>query len=383
MSGPSDDPSSDDGASAGWLERAGRRLIRAGGLERVAIGVASTALAFLIGLVIVAVSGYSPLAFVVQMLVGVLGSERGIALTLRESTIFILSGVSVAVAFRAGIFNIGVHGQLIFGGLATVMSILYLAPSLPENAVGGWLLIVLGTACGIVAGGLYGALPGALKAYANANEIITTIMLNFIALGVGLFLLVGPFQGEGIQEARTDSLPDHAAFPDLVFGTGSFSLVGLAIALATVAVTYVLLTRTRVGYDMVTSGQQAAAARYAGVDDGRTIVGTMTLSGMIAGLAGAVFGIMVLGGFVNPYGINTYGFDAIAVSLLAANNPLGVVPAGVLFGGLARGGSFIGVTTDVPSQLVDGIVGLVVLFVAAPELFRMAALRRYGRGGDR
>ena len=370
-------------APDGWRERAARRLIRAGGLERVAIGFASTTLAFLIGLVIVAAAGHSPVEFLVEMLNGILGSERGIALTLRESTIFILAGVSVAIAFRAGVFNIGVHGQLIFGGLAAVMTILYLAPYLPENAAGGWTLLVLGTICGIVVGGLYAALPGVLKAYAEANEIITTIMLNFIALGVGLYLLTGPFQGEGIQEARTESLPDHAAFPDLVFSTGSFSIVGLAIALATVLASAVLLARTRTGYDMVTSGQQERAARYSGVDAKRTIVGTMTLSGMIAGLTGAVFGIMVLQGFVDPHGINTYGFDAIAVSLLAANNPLGVVPAGVLFGGLARGGSFIGVTTDIPSQLVDGVVGLVVLFVAAPELFRMAAIRRYGRGGER
>ena len=362
--------------------RVTRVLIDAGGLERVAIGVASATLALLVGLVIVAASGYSPVVFVVEMVDGIVGSERGIALTLRESSIFILTGVSVAVAFRAGIFNIGVHGQLILGGLAAVMTILYLAPYFPENAVGGWSLVVLGTVAGIVVGGLYAALPGALKAYAAANEIITTIMLNFIALGVGLYLLTGPFQGEGIQEARTDSLPEHATFPELVFSTGSFSLVGLGVALATVVGAYVLLTRTRIGYDMVTSGKQQSAARYSGVDARRTIVGTMTLSGMIAGLAGAVFGIMVLEGFVDPHGINTYGFDAIAVSLLAANNPLGVVPAGLLFGALSRGGSFIGVTTDIPSQLVDGVVGLVVLFVAAPELFRMAARRRYGRGGD-
>ncbi|MHC3437257.1 ABC transporter permease [Natrialbaceae archaeon A-gly3] len=356
-------------------------MIRAGSLERIAIGFASAALAVVIGLVIVAAAGHSPVVFVTEMLDGVIGSERGMALALRESTIFILAGVSVAVAFRAGIFNIGVHGQLIFGGLAAVMTILYLAPYLPENGTGGWVLILAGTICGIVAGGLYGALPGALKAYAGANEIITTIMLNFIALGVGLYLLAGPFQGEGIQEPRTDSLPDHVEFPEVVFATGSFSLVGLAIALATVVLTYVLLTRTRIGYDMVTSGKQQSAARYSGVDAKRTIVGTMTLSGMIAGLTGAVFGIMVLQGFVDPHGINTYGFDAIAVSLLAANNPLGVVPAGLLFGGLERGGSFIGVATDIPPQLVDGVVGLVVLFVAVPELFRMAALRRYG--GDR
>ena len=364
------------------LEAIGHRLASTGGLERIAIGLASATTALLIGLVIVAATGYSPVEFLTEMVRGIFGSERGIALTLRESTIYILAGVAVAVAFRAGIFNIGVHGQLILGGLAAVVSILAIAPLLPENTVTGWLLILLGSAVGIVVGGLYGAIPGVLKAYADANEIITTIMLNFIALGLGLFLLNGPFQGEGIQEPRTDSLPDHVEFPQLLFSSGSFSLVGLAIAVMTVVAMSYLLTRTRVGYDMVTSGKQESAAIYSGVRAKRTVVGTMTLSGMIAGLAGAVFGIMVLGGFVNPNGITTYGFDAIAVSLLAANNPLGVIPAGVLFGGLTRGSSFIGITTDIPSQLVDGVIGLVVLFVAVPELFRMAAKRRYSPGGD-
>lgn len=369
--------------SQGRLEAIGRRLAGAGGIERIAIGISSATAALLIGLVIVAATGYSPVQFLNEMVRGIFGSERGIALTLRESTIFILTGVSVAVAFRAGIFNIGVHGQLIFGGLAAVVSILALAPLFPENAVGGWALILIGIVVGVIVGGLYGALPGALKAYADANEIITTIMLNFIALGLGLFLLNGPFQGEDIQEPRTDSLPDHVEFPQLLFSSGSFSIVGLAIAVVTVVATSYLLTRTRVGYDMVTSGKQEAAAVYSGVRAKRTIVGTMTLSGMIAGLAGAVFAIMVVGGFVNPNGINTYGFDAIAVSLLAGNNPLGVIPAGLLFGGLTRGGSFIGITTDIPSQLVDGVMGLVVLFVAAPELFRIGARRWYDSGGER
>ncbi|PSP95154.1 ABC transporter permease [Halobacteriales archaeon QS_4_62_28] len=357
-------------------------MLTAGVVERLGIGIASVVLAFVVGLCIVAAAGYSPLIFLNEMLLGALGSQRGIALTLRESSLYILTGVAVAVAFRAGIFNIGVQGQFIVGGLSATMAILRLAPFLPTGAVGGVALIVLGSLVGIAVGGAYAALPGALKAYADANEIITTIMLNFIALGVVLYLISGPFQGEGRQEPRTDSLPEYVEFPSLLFETGSFSVVGLVVALASVAVAYVLLTRTRMGYDMVTSGKQASAALYSGVRAERTIIGTMTFSGMVAGLTGAVFSIMVLGGYVDPQGIHTYGFDAIAVSLLAANNPLGVVPAGVLFGGLSRGGSFIGITTDIPAQLVDGVIGLVILFVAAPELFRMAA-RRTGLGSER
>jgi simple sugar transport system permease protein len=373
--------SGEAGTAQSLVERAADRMLAAGALERIGIGVASVVLAFAVAVVVIAAAGYSPAEFFGEMLVGVLGSERGIALTLRESTVYVLTGVAVAVAFRAGIFNIGVQGQFLFGGLAATMTVLWLAAVLPGGAVGGAVLIVLGSVAGIVVGGLYAAFPGALKAYTNANEIITTIMLNFIALGVILYLISGPFQGDR-QEPRTESLPGYVDFPSVVFDTGSFSLVGLLVALLTVVGAYVLLTRTRMGYDMVTSGKQASAAVYSGVHAERTIVGTMTISGMIAGLTGALFAIMVLGGFVAPGGIHTYGFDAIAVSLLAANNPLGVVPAGFLFGALARGGSFIGITTDIPAQLVDGVVGLVILFVAAPELFRLAA-RRFGLGGEK
>jgi simple sugar transport system permease protein len=131
----------------------------------------------------------------------------------------------------------------------------------------------------------------------------------------------------------------------------------------------------------VTSGYQQRAADYSGVNSNRTIITTMTFSGMVAGLAGAIFAIMILGYYSDPSTFPTFGFDAIAVSLLAANNPLGVIPAGILFGALDAGGQYIGFTLDVPAELVDGVIGLIVLFVAAPELFRMSA-RRVGLGGD-
>jgi simple sugar transport system permease protein len=166
----------------------------------------------------------------------------------------------------------------------------------------------------------------------------------------------------------------------VVYDNPDFSVVGFGVALLVVVLVAVLMARTTVGYDMVTSGYQLSAATFSGVDARRTIVTTMALSGMVAGVAGAVFAIMIQGYYSDPAGVGTYGFDAIAVSLLAANNPLGVVPAGLLFGGLDSAGSYISINSDVPVQLIDGVVGLVVLFVAVPELFRMAA-RRTGLGG--
>ncbi|GAA0214239.1 ABC transporter permease [Halobacterium noricense] len=375
---------SDDGPgrARALLDDAAVRMLEATALQRLGIAMASTALALAIGLVVVAAAGYDPVTFLADVFEGAFGDENSIGRTLKFTTMFVLVGVAVAVAFRAGVFNIGVQGQFIVGGFATVVSILWLAPLLPAGTVGGIALLVLGTLAGVVAGGLYAAIPGALKAYGDANEIITTIMLNFIAVGVVGYLVEGPLRGEGNRAPNTARIPEYVSLPSVVFDSPDFSLVGLAVALVVVGVVSVVMIRTRVGYDMVTSGHQEAAATFSGVDAGRTVVTTMAFSGMVAGVAGAVFAIMIQGYYSDPGGVATYGFDAIAVSLLAANNPLGVVPAALLFGGLDSAGTHIGINSDVPPQLIDGIVGLVVLFVAAPELFRMAA-RRTGLGGER
>ncbi|MFP8955432.1 ABC transporter permease [Natrialbaceae archaeon A-CW3] len=363
------------------LDRAADRMLNASVYERIGIAIGSTTLAILIGLVIVAAVGHDPVQFARDMVVGAFGSERAFSRTLQFTTLFILAGVAVAVAFRAGVFNIGVQGQLIIGGISCVLAIIWIAPFLPTGVFGGVVLILVGLVAAAVTGGLYGALPGALKAYYGANEIITTIMLNFIAIGLVGWAVDGPLRPEDARSVRTAYLPDNVAFPQLVFENPNFSIVGLLLALAVAVVISVVMTRTSFGYDMVTSGYQEPAATFSGVASKHMIVMTMTVSGMIAGLVGAVFAIMVQGYFIDPSGIGNYGFDAIAVSLLAANNPIGVVPAALLFGALDSSSSYVQIHSGVPVQLIDGIVGLVVLFVAAPELFRMIA-ERTGLGGD-
>jgi simple sugar transport system permease protein len=373
--------SGDTGGVRLAFERAADRMLRASVLERAFIAVASTSLALLVGAMVVALSGYDAVEFVSSLLYGAFGTRSNVAFTLRQSTMLILAGVAVAVAFRAGVFNIGVQGQFVVGGFATAVTILGLTPYLPGGVVGGVALMLLGTVAGILGGGAYAALPGLMKAYADANEVITTIMLNFIASGVVFFVVDRFLRPEGAAAPNTERFPDYADLPPVVFGSPSFSVVGLGVALAAVAVVAVVMARTRFGYDLVTSGHQAAAATYSGVDHRRTVVTTMTFSGMVAGLTGALFVIMILGYYSDPNTYPTFGFDAIAVSLLAANNPLGVVPAGLLFGGLDAGQQYIGFTLDIPPELVDGVIGLVVLFVATPELFRMAG-RRVGLGED-
>ena len=356
-------------------------MTRATVIERFLIAIASIALALVLGAIIVAATGYDPLLFVYSLLYGAIGNASNIAFTLRQSTMLILAGVAVAVAFRAGVFNIGVQGQFVVGGFATAVTILVLAPVLPGGIFGGVLLVVITTLVGISAGGAYGALPGIMKAYADANEVITTIMLNFIATGVVFFIVDQFLRPAGAAAPNTEQFPEYVTLPPVLFEGGSFSVIGFAVALVTAVGVYFVMTRTRSGYDLVTSGYQQEAAAYSGVDPKRTIVSTMVFSGMIAGLTGSLFAIMILGYYSDPSTFPTYGFDAIAVSLLAANNPLAVIPSGLLFGGLDAGQQYISFTLDMPSELVDGIVGLVVLFVATPELFRLAG-HRAGLGGE-
>jgi simple sugar transport system permease protein len=326
---------------------------------------------------------YDPVAVYDQLFLGALGDVVGnptnsqFATTLAETTVLAFSGVAVAVAFRAGVFNIGAQGQLVVGALTTAVTLLFVAPLFGGLGVFGTVIVLLlGLLLGAVGGGLYGALPGALKAYADANEVITTIMLNFVATSVALYLVndASRFKDPESFANRTRGLPEFAQFPSVFFpARDDFSLLALAVGVLTLVTVWYLLTRTSFGYDLRTSGLQPQAAEYGGVDADRTIVSSMALSGALAGVGGAVYVLMVLGNFET--GIPSYGFDGITVSILAGNNPLGVGFAAFLFGVLKSGSIVVQVGSDVPPELVGVLRGLIILFVAMPEFFRMAGRR--------
>ncbi len=299
-----------------------------------------------------------------------------IAITLRETTILAFTGVAVAVSFRAGIFNIGTQGQMVVGALATALAVLAVAPAV-SGLFGTLLLVPLGLGVGALFGGFYGAIPGALKAYADANEVITTIMLNFVATGIVFFLVDSYFTAPDTQSVETATVPEYAAFPSIVFDSRTdFSLVALAFAVAILVGVYFLLEHTSFGYDLRTSGIQPESAEYGGVDAARTVVSSMAISGALGGIAGATYVLMVAGKFET--GFPAYGFDGITVSILAGNNPLGVAAAALLFGTLKSGTTVVQFATDVPPQLVGVLRGLIVLFVAMPEFFRMIGKRTVG-----
>ncbi|WP_323192261.1 ABC transporter permease [Halostella sp. PRR32] len=370
------------------------RLVDASARERILISFASLALALVVGAILLLASGafatcgspflvfggiefcYNPIEVYRVMLNGAIGSPYSIGLTLRETTLLILAGVAVAVTFQAGIFNIGTQGQFVVGGLAGAALVQYTADILPANAVGGILLFVLGLAAAGVAGALYGALPGVLLAYYDANEVITTIMLNFIATAVA-FTTVRSFLREGAA-VQTALVPDYAVPPSIVFPeASSFSVLIFIPTLLIAFGAHYMLKNSPLGYNIRLSGEQPAAAKYSGVDAKRVIVRTFTLSGLIGGLTGGVFVFMVLG-YWQP-SVPQVGFDGITVSVLAANNPLGVIPAAALFGVIKSGAIALDLQLGVPRQLAGVLRGIIILFVAMPEFMRMIG-RKFGLG---
>ncbi|WP_203229058.1 ABC transporter permease [Halobellus captivus] len=376
------------------------RLVGASATERILISTAALVLSILVGAVLVLIAGrmttctaneavyyfgtgfcYDPIVVFDRLFLGALGDpfsggwspDGQFSVTLRETTLLLFTGLSVALAFRAGIFNIGTQGQMVVGALATALGVLWVSP-LVSGVVGTVLLVPFGIVVGAVFGGLYGAIPGLLKAYADANEVITTIMLNFIATGVALYLVSGAFKDPESAANQTVPLPEYAQFPTVLFGgRQDFSLIALAFGILAIGGLYYLLEHTAFGYDVRTSGIQPDAAEYGGVDAARTIVASLTLSGALGGIAGAMYVMMVLGTFQT--GFPDYGFDGITVSILAGNNPLGVGIAALLFGVLKSGTTVVQFATDVPPQLVGVLRGLIILFVAMPEFFRLIGKR--------
>lgn len=395
--------------------RAIARLVDASVKERLVISVAALVLAVAVGFVIVTLAGlaasctthptifgvrtpscYDPFAVYSELFLGAIGHPEQVlfgtgtwtpldfrvASLLRSTTLLVFTGLAVAVSFRAGMFNIGVQGQLLLGALAAALATVYAAPLVPGGVVGTLVLVPVGIVAGALAGGVWGAIPGALKAYADANEVITTIMLNFVAANLAYVAVSTWFTPPDSSLVQTATIPAAARIPNVPFGfqpRDNFSLLGLLFAVALVVGVAYLLARTSFGYDLRTSGSQPEAAAYGGVKEKRTMVTSMGISGALGGISGAMLVLMVQGRWLSN--LPQLGFDGITVSILAGNNPLGVGFAALLFGVLKSGSAAIGFGTNVPPALVDVLRGLIILFVAMPEFFRLLG-GRLGVGGD-
>ena len=290
---------------------------------------------------------------------------RPITETLVATMPLIFTGLAVAISFRAGMFNIGGDGQLMIGALAATITAILLAGSMPAA-----VLLLLALLAATVAGGAWGFVPGFLKARTGAHEVITTIMLNYIAALVVFFVLRSPsLRAAGSTSPVSKNLTPIVDVPNIINLPNLRLDWGFVVALLMAVAVSWLLFRTTKGFELRASGFNLTAARYAGMSAGGAMMLAMTLSGALAGLGG---GFMVIGtvGQLTLDLSGGIGFTAIALALLAGLRPSGVVMAALLFGALSNGGKLMGVQSGIPYDLLVFIMALVIMFVAAPGLIR-------------
>ncbi|MEO8285701.1 MAG: ABC transporter permease [Chloroflexota bacterium] len=340
-------------------------------LQSFAVPLLSVFTALVIGgLVIWATTGdlfkvIGPNGAFVGLWQGAVGSPQNIAGTLMTSTPYIFAGLAVALAFKCGLFNIGAEGQLAVGAISSAF-VGYAVTGLPFP-----VHVFLALAAGLFGGLIWGAIPGFLKAYTGAHEVIITIMLNYIALSLVQYLLGGPMKDRspGNVTARSPLIKPEAEIPNFFVGTPWQMHYGVLLAFLAAFLVYFFLKRTTWGFQIRTVGANQHAARYAGMSVPRNIVLAMALSGLLAGAAGSVEVLGVT--YRQELGFGSgYGFDSIAIALLGRTNPFGVVAAAILFGGLKSGATQMQFNTQISGSIISVVQGLVLLFVSADVIIR-------------
>ena len=278
--------------------------------------------------------------------------------TLAAAAPLVLTGLAVGVGFKGGLFNIGGAGQVLVGGFFAALVGANVA-DLPAA-----IAFPLALAAGMLGGALYGFIPGALKAFTGAHEVVATIMLNSLAAFAIVGLVNDVFKIQGPTFARTGDV-GNAALP-ILFGYDGLFPFTLALIAASIA--YVVIFRTTLGFEIRTTGANPSAARYAGMSPRRLTILTMSLCGLFAGVAGAIE-ILSLGYYPAVFG-TTIGFAGITVALLGRANPIGIVLAALLLGGMRAGAPAMQITADIPLEIIDVIQGLILIFLAAETVIR-------------
>jgi general nucleoside transport system permease protein len=311
------------------------------------------------------ISAYSALAQ------GAFGSFNSVVSTLVLTTPLLLAGLGVAIGFRAGLFNIGAQGQFLMGAVGAVAVAVHFqnAPAI--------VAITAALIGGMIGGALWGLVPGLLKAISGAHEVVTTIMMNYIALAALAWIVSGPLQQPGSVPPTTPSV-GIAALPIVLGRTGH---IGIFIAFIAVPLAWFLLFRTTRGFEIRAVGANPDAARYAGIKPRRLIVLTMSIAGLLAGLAGACT-VLGISHQMNGTFSTSVGFDSITVALLGRSNPIGVMLAAILFGAMRAGAGPMQINAGVPVELVDVIQALILLFLIANVVFRRLLRLRGVRGSE-
>lgn len=340
----------------------------AGSLNNLARVVITLEMALIAGGVILELSGKNALDTYRVLFEWGLGTERARANSLLAATPIIFTGLGTAIAFRAGIFNVGVEGSLYMGALLAAWA------GFTFTDLPGLPLIVLAFAVGGIAGGVWGLIPGYLKARLRVDEVVTTIMFNYIAIEFTAYMVQsGPFFVPGMANAMSKTIAEQAQLPRMVERSQLNS--SFLVALACVGVMIFVMQRLRLGYETRMVGDNPLFARWSGIHVGATILKVMFISGLLGGLAGAGQVLGVHYNFTARFS-RGFGFDGMTIALLARNSPVGVLIGALLFGTLRSGGTTIELFTDVPIDLVDIVQALIIFFVAIDLSLDVLARRR-------
>ena len=331
-------------------------------------------LAFIVGAVFLVAMKADPVKAYGALIQGAFGSVSSITQTLVKATPLLLVGLGVCIAFRGGVINIGGEGQILMGALSATALALSL-PTLP-----GVVLLPACLVAGVLGGAVWGGVPGLLKARLGVNEILSTIMMNEIAIQLSNFLLRGPMidpeqVAAGTQIAQSAQLPEQVWLLRLVPRT--LLHAGAIIAVVMAVLVFIFLWRTTIGYRIRAVGLNPEAARFAGIPVPVYQALALVLGGAFAGLAGAVEVMGVQHRMLEGLS-GGYGFSGIVAALFGGLHPLGAIPASILFGGLLVGADKMQRAVQVPSALISALLGLVVLFVSSSNFWVRWQARRRG-----
>ena len=337
------------------------RLWNRTGFSDFVYSLSTIILALFIGAFLIFLSGYDVSKAYGSFFEGAFGNSYNIAQTLLKMIPLIFTGLAVAIGFRSGLFNIGGEGQLYWGAFVTALV------SLAFPKANGLTLIPISLFAGAIAGGIWGMIPGYLKAKTGAHEVVTTIMMNYIGILSTTFLLRNYLKEPGPID-QTPMIPEAARLTELIPYTRLTSAIFLGIAV--IIILDLFFKKTSLGYNLQAVGENAAAAEYAGINPEKMVVVSMTICGMSAGLAGSTMVLGVLHRFITNFSPG-YGFVGIAVAVLGRNRPWGVLLSALLFGALEAGGISMQLFAKIPMDLMTIVQGLVILFVAAPSLMKV------------
>ena len=332
----------------------------------ISVPLVAVLLGLLIGGILLFVSGANPFEAYGALIKGAFGTPVAVQRTLEKATPLVFSGLAVAFAFKAGLFNIGAQGQLLIGAILAAY-VGFAIEGLPAIIHAPLALLIGG-----LAGALYGYIPGVLKVYTGAHEVIVTIMLNYVAINITDYLADGPWKdlSPGNVVARTPKIQPSAEIPIL----GNIPL-GFIFAVLAAIIVWWLLYRTTLGYEIRTVGLNASAAQYAGIRVARMVILTMMISGFLAGFGGAVETLGIVGRYQPGFNAGL-GFDGITVALLGKTSPFGVIPAALLMGAMRAGASQMQFSAGVAKEITDVITAFILFFVAADVIVKWLIRQR-------